>query len=233
MKFNFHRCIRAIVGDLTNLQLNDVRLVFQRTVMMHCKTILGAMLSAFLFTVVPAMSAQPDRQSLLAEHRYSLLATPEAITEQSKAKLLAFEQAKISLQDAISATESTLGGSVISAEFKISNGHPVYVVRTSVAWDKSVCQETIDARTARVIAEGRTIPDNRLDQRARVMLAGLHEWDASLGEAVAAAKDSHGGRPIGAHLMDRAGVAFFRVTLVKGASTINVIVDANDGRVVP
>jgi uncharacterized membrane protein YkoI len=164
--------------------------------MMHCKTILAALSSAFLTMAAPAIAAQVPP--------HDPVATLEAITEQSKAKLLAFEQAKISLQDAVSATESTLGGSIISAEFKISDGHPVYVVKTSVAWDKSVCEETVDAQTGSVIAKGRTIPEARLNQRARLMLAGLHEWDASLGEAVAAAKDSHGGRPIGAHLMDRA-----------------------------
>jgi uncharacterized membrane protein YkoI len=192
--------------------------------MMHCKTILASLTSAFFTMGVPAIAAQvPPRDPI---------ATLEASTEQSKTGLLAFDKAKISLQDAISATESSLGGIVISAEFKISNGHPVYVVKTSVAWDKSVCEEAIDAQTGSVIAKGRTIPEARLNQRARLMLPGLHEWDASLGEAVAAAKDSHGGRPIGAHLMDRAGGVVFQVTLVKGASTIIVIVDAKDGRVV-
>jgi uncharacterized membrane protein YkoI len=100
----------------------------------------------------------------------------------------------------------------------VSNGHPVYVVKTSVAWDKSVCEETIDPQTGNVIARGRETPESRLDQRARLMLAGLHEWDASLGEAVVAAKDSRGGKAIGAHLMERGGGASFEVTLVKGAS---------------
>jgi uncharacterized membrane protein YkoI len=190
--------------------------------MMHCKTIVGAMISAFLATVVPAMSAQPDRHAP---------PMPQETAEQSKVKLLAFEQAKISLQDAISAAESTLGGSIIGAEFKVSNGHPVYVVKTSVAWDKSVCEETIDPQTGNVIARGRETPESRLDQRARLMLAGLHEWDASLGEAVVAAKDSRGGKPIGAHLMERGGRVSFEVTLVKGASTMNVVVDASDGHV--
>ena len=191
---------------------------------MHCKRILAALCSAFFTMAAPAIAAQAPP--------HDPVATLEAITEQSKTSLLAFDQAKISLQDAISATEGSLGGIVISAEFQITDGRPVYVVKTSRAWDKSVCEETIDARTGNVITKGKAVPEARLDQRARLMLASLHDWLASLGEAVVAAKDSSGGKPISAHLVERDGGVFFQVTLVKGASTVNVVVDTRNGHVV-
>ena len=95
-----------------------------------------------------------------------------------------------------------------------------------------MCEGTVDAQTGDLIAKGKVIPDARLDQKSRSVLAGLHEWYASLDEAIVAAQDSSGGKPISAHLTEREGRAFFEVTLVKGASTIEVVVDANDGHVV-
>jgi uncharacterized membrane protein YkoI len=163
---------------------------------------------------------------------HEAVAAPATSNEQSKTRLQAFDQAKTSLQNAISTIESTLGGVVIDAKFQISNGHPVYIVKTSLAWDKSVCEGTVDARTGNLIAKGKAISDARLDQKSRSVLAGLHEWYASLGEAVVAAQDSSGGKPISARLTEREGKVFFEVTLVKGASTIKVLVDANDGHVV-
>jgi uncharacterized membrane protein YkoI len=220
----FIDCCWIIVIHLATPQFRETELVCARgPVMTHCKTVLAALSSAFFTMAVPAIAAHVPP--------HDPVATLEASTEQSKTSLLAFDQAKISLQDAISATESSLGGIVISAEFQISNGSPVYVVKTSRAWDKSVCEETVDARTGNVITKDKAVPEARLDQRARLMLASLHDWFASLGEAVVAAKDSSGGKPISAHLVERDGAPFFQVTLVKGASTVNVVVDAKDGHV--
>jgi uncharacterized membrane protein YkoI len=211
--------------------------------MMHRTKIFPALFSAFFAIAVVAMTSlvmtslgmsAPAMTALLGAQPgpHGSVVAPETSNEQSKTSLQAFDQAKISLQNAISTIESTLGGVVIDAKFQISNGHPVYIVTTSLAWDKSVCEGTVDAQTGDLIAKGKVIPDARLDQKSRSVLAGLHEWYASLGEAIVAAQDSSGGKPISAHLTEREGRAFFEVTLVKGASTIEVVVDANDGHVV-
>jgi uncharacterized membrane protein YkoI len=176
----------------------------------------------------PAMAALVGAQP----GPHGSVVAPETSNERSKTRLQAFDRANISLQNAISTIESMLGGVVIDAKFQISNGHPVYIVKTSLAWDKSVCEGTVDAQTGNLIAKGKPIPDARLDQKSRSVLAGLHEWYASLGEAVVAAQDSGGGQPISSRLTERERRAFFEVTLVKGASTIEVVVDANDGHVV-
>jgi uncharacterized membrane protein YkoI len=211
--------------------------------MMHRTKIFPTLFSAFFAIAVVAMTSlgmsalgmsAPAMTALLGAQLgpHGSVVAPETSNEQSKTRLQVFAQAKISLQNAISTIESRLGGVVIDAKFQISNGHPVYIVETSLAWDKSVCEGTVDAQTGDLIAKGKAIPDARLDQKSRSVLTGLHEWYASLGEAVVAAQDASGGKPISARLTEREGRAFFEVTLVKGASTIEVVVDANDGHVV-
>jgi hypothetical protein len=46
----------------------------------------------------------------------------------------------------------------------------------------------IDAQTGKVIGKGETISEDQLDQKDRSDLAGLHDWYASLAEAVVAAE---------------------------------------------
>ena len=193
--------------------------------MINCKAITFA-----LFSAVFAMSASASAEQLGLR---SAVATPEASAEHaSKARLTAFKQAEISLGNAISIAESMIGGIVIDANFQISNGRPAYVVKISLGWDHSVWQGMIDAQTGKVIGKGKTIPEDQLDQKDRSDLAGLHEWYASLAEAVVTAEYSGGGRPISASLKERNGQIIFEVTVVKNASATKIFVDANDCHVV-
>ena len=71
--------------------------------MINCKAITFA-----LFSAVFAMSASASAEQLGLR---SAVATPEASAEHaSKARLTAFKQAEISLGNAISIAESTIGG---------------------------------------------------------------------------------------------------------------------------
>jgi uncharacterized membrane protein YkoI len=193
--------------------------------MINCKAIIFA-----LFSAVFAMSTSASAEQLGLR---SAVATPEASAEHaSKARLTAFKQAEFSLENAISIAESTIGGIVIDANFQISNGRPVYVVKTFLGWDHSVWDGMIDAQTGKVIGKGQAIPEDQLDQKDRSDLAGLHEWYASLAEAVVAAEYSGSGRPISASFKETNGQVFFEVTVVKNASATKIFVDAKDCHVI-
>jgi hypothetical protein len=62
------------------------------------------------------------------------------------------------------------------------------VVKIFLGWDHSVWEGMIDAQTGKVIGKGETISEDQLDQKDRSDLAGLHDWYASLAEAVVAAE---------------------------------------------
>jgi uncharacterized membrane protein YkoI len=198
--------------------------------MMNHRAITSVLLSAIFAITLPATVAQAGLRSAAA--------APVSNAEHvSRAHLTAFEQAKVSLGDAVSITESTMGGIVIDANFQVSNGRLVYVVKAFLHWDKpaadrSMCEETIDAQEGSVIAKGKAIPQGMLDQENQSKLSGLHPWYASLGEAVTAAEDYSHGKAISARLTERKGHSIFEVMTVKDASVINVAVDAADGHVV-
>ena len=133
--------------------------------MMHRTKILPVFFSAFFAMTSVAMTSVAMSAPVMAVQLdaqpgpHEAVAAPATCNEQSKTRLQAFDQAKASLQNAISTIESTLGGVVIDSKFQISNGHPVYIVKTSLARDKSVCEGTVDARTGNLIAKGKAISD--------------------------------------------------------------------------
>jgi uncharacterized membrane protein YkoI len=164
--------------------------------------------------------------------RGAIVHSEGSVETTSKADLQNFKQATVSLGQAISITESTKGGTVIEANFQIKNRRPVYEVKSYLPWDKSVWEGAIDAGTGRVIGKGKTIREDQLDQKDQSDLAGLHQWDVSLAEAVVAAKYSGSGTPISAGLKERGGKVFFEVTVAKNGSATNIFVDAQHGHVV-
>lgn len=164
---------------------------------------------------------------------YRMAAVPKTTSsEAASAHLTAFEHANLSLEDAISTAEGTMGGIVIDANFQISNGRPAYMVRTFLGWDRSVGEEMVDAQSGNLIGHGKEIPRDMLDRREQSTLSKLRPWDVSLGEAVTAAEDYGSAKAISVRLMERNGETVFEVTIVRNASLIRLAVDATDGHVI-
>jgi len=183
-----------------------------------------AILSAFLLITAPALAALPNAHSAAAARDLG------AKHAAGQTELKAFQQIKISIDDAIATAESARGGIVIDARFEISKGKPVYRVKT--CRDYSVWEGTIDAQTGELIGKGKTTPEARLDQEKKAELVGLSQAYTTLPEAMAMAEDRDAGRAISAGLEEMQGKIVFEVTVVKNASVKKIMIDPQSGQVV-
>jgi uncharacterized membrane protein YkoI len=190
-------------------------------VMIIRKALFPALLSALLLTSAPVLSAQTTACSVASENEVGA-------EKPSNTTLKAFEQVKVSIDDAISATEGTKGGTVIGASFDVRNGNPIYRVKTYQ--NNSVWEGMVDAQTGNMIGTGKTTPENQLDQEDKAELAGLSQAYTSLAEAVVMAEDRDAGRAISVGLEETNGKIVFEVKVVdKYASVKKMVVDPKNG----
>jgi uncharacterized membrane protein YkoI len=145
-----------------------------------------------------------------------------------KAKLQAFKRAKISLDQAISTVLGTTGGIIMSANFEIRAGKPVYEVQTYQ--DNSIWAGLIDAQTGNLIGRGKTTPKSQLNSGDKGVVAALSRAYTTLPEGVVVAEDREPGKAIGARLDQEQGKIVIEVNIVKNTAVKTMVFDAQSGQ---
>jgi uncharacterized membrane protein YkoI len=112
--------------------------------------------------------------------------------------LAAFNHAKISIREAMSAAQAHTNGGVVEANFDASTGAALYKVRTLDG--TTIWEGDIDAHSGRIV-DARTIPINELDEGERAELDGVVRVPTgSLLQAVKLAEERTGGKVISAEV---------------------------------
>ena len=129
--------------------------------------------------------------------------------EESKAEIQAFENAKVSLSDAISAAEKHTQGKAMDAAFADYNGAPAYQVKTfqhGAVWDG-----IIDATSGEVIGDGETTSESDLERDDKAELAAFKTASQTLLQALKAAEEHAGGKAIDGGLEEVGGKVVYAV----------------------
>jgi uncharacterized membrane protein YkoI len=150
--------------------------------------------------------------------------------QDNTADIQAFENAKVSLADAITAAEKHTQGKAIDAAFADYNGTPAYQVKTfqhGAVWDGM-----IDATSGEVIGQGETTPENKLDREDKAELAAFQTAKQSLIQALKAAEQHTGGKAIDAGLEETEGKVVYEIEVVKNGELQSVEVNPESGQVI-
>jgi uncharacterized membrane protein YkoI len=161
--------------------------------------------------------------------------TPPPVSElkdeqEGKAEIQAFENAKVSLADAISAAEKHTQGKAMDAAFADYNGAPAYEVKTfqnGAVWDG-----IIDADSGEMIGEGETTAESDLDRDDKAELAAFKTTKQTLLQALKAAEEHAGGKAIDGGLEEVDGKVVYEVEVVKNGKVETVDVNPENGEIV-
>jgi uncharacterized membrane protein YkoI len=152
------------------------------------------------------------------------------VDEEGTADIRAFENARVSLPDAIGAAEKHTRGKAIDAAFADYNGAPAYEVKTfqnGAVWDGM-----IDAITGQVIGEGETTPESDLDRDDKAELEAFQNAKQTLLQALKAAEDHSGGKAIEAGLDETDGKVVYEIGIMKNGVLETVDVNPENGQVI-
>ena len=189
-------------------------------------------LAAVLLLSGPFVSWAGDRTTVPAGLQ-SAAQTPPASElkeeQEGKAEIQAFENAKVSLGDAISAAEKHTQGKAMDAAFADYNGAPAYEVKTfqnGAVWDG-----IIDAVSGEVIGEGETTSESDLDREDKAELAAFKTAKQTLLQALKAAEEHAGGKAIDGGLEEVDGKVVYEVGVVKNGMVETVDVNPESGQI--
>lgn len=182
---------------------------------MQTKFLQAPCLSLLLLTAAPAMPNAANME-------------PETQSQKiSPSKLTAFQKAKLSVLDAITAAESQ--GKVIDVSFSTENGTPIYEVKTYR--NNSVWEGRIDASTGQVIGQGKTTPESQLDREDRAELTGIQNAPKSLADAVKAAERHSDAKAMSSAVEETGGKIVYEVEVIKNGTSQKLVVDPQTGQV--
>jgi uncharacterized membrane protein YkoI len=170
--------------------------------------------------------------SYAAAHGTQNETTSHATTEVAappQADIKPFEDAKLSLTQAISDAQREMRGNTLEARFEVWHGEPSYLIRT---WSTNqVWQGRIDANNGRFIDQPMAIPEDQLSPRLKKDIAGLQNVQTNLMQAVQSAEQKEGGKAMLASVQSRSpGSASYRLDLVKNNRLHVAMVDAQTGQ---
>jgi uncharacterized membrane protein YkoI len=154
----------------------------------------------------------------------------DAVVEHvARTDLLAFQNAKVPLPQAIAAgIQHVGGGKGMDVSFEAKGGTPAY--RTKVYHNNTVWEGLVDANTGKVIGQGTTTPEAQLDQEDKAELAALTDAKTTLADAVKAAEQQVGGKAIIAGIEQRGGKVEYEIQVVRGGNIQQMVVDPATGR---
>lgn len=150
--------------------------------------------------------------------------------DETKVEIQAFENAKVSLSDAISAAEKHTQGKAMDAAFADYNGGPAYQVKTfqhDAVWDG-----IIDATSGEIIGEGETTSESDLDRDDKAELAAFKTAGHTLLQALKAAEEHAGGKAIDGGLEEVDGKVVYEIDVVKNGTLETVDVNPESGQVI-
>lgn len=131
-----------------------------------------------------------------------------------KADIEAAKSAKVSLTDAIDTAQQQNHGDVLAARFELRHGRPEYLIRTFDSQSRKEWLGHVDARTGKIIGQGKSIAVNELPKEDRKELTASTAG-TSLAQAVQTAEQQRGGKALAAGLSARNGQVEYRTELLK------------------
>jgi uncharacterized membrane protein YkoI len=180
----------------------------------------AAALALILLAAPAARAASPDEAPATQ---------PDAAT-QLQADINEVESLKVTLADAIAAAQRASHGKAMDASIEVENGRPVYRILTYAAG--KIWEGTVDADTAAVLGEAKTVDTSTLDPQDQEEIAALDAARVSLAGAVGAAEKKVGGRAVDAGLEGQNGKVVYVAEVLKGREMHRVAVDPESGEAV-
>jgi uncharacterized membrane protein YkoI len=154
----------------------------------------------------------------------------EDASQQLQADIARVEGLKVTLRAAIAAAERASRGKAMDASIEVENGKPVYRI-LSVAAGK-IWEGTIDADSAAVVGDVKTVDTTSLDPDDQDEIAALQSARISLAEAVEAAEKKIGGRAMDAGLEAQNGKIVYVAEILKERDMHRVSIDPETGEAV-
>ncbi|HZS81834.1 MAG TPA: PepSY domain-containing protein [Stellaceae bacterium] len=185
------------------------------------KSAIPVALATLLLASAPIALATSARAA--AEHEAT-------VEHENKVELQTFQQAKVTLADAVSAAEKHSGGKALGANFEDRNGNPVFRVKT--LQNGTVWEGAVDAVSGQIVGQGKTTPESRLDQEDKAEIAAFQKTKTPLTEAVKTAEQHAGGKALDAELEASGGKAVYEMEVVKNGTIQRVTIDPANGQVV-
>ncbi len=145
-----------------------------------------------------------------------------------RADVKPFEQAKLSLTQAIAEAQKEMRGQTLEAQFEVWHGKPAYLIRTYSA--HQIWEGRIDANTGEPLGQPQTVSENQISPRVKSDVDAFQNAQTSLTQAVNKAEQQEGGKAIMASVMtDPKGNASYDLDLVKHGRLHVAMVDAKSG----
>lgn len=168
-------------------------------------------------------SSSMQSQSATANSRSATVATPP------QADIQPFEQAKLSLTQAIAKAKEKQQGKTLEARFEVWHGKPVYFIRTSA--DDQLWEGRIDANTGDLVGQPRTMSAAQLTSTLKTDVKTLGVTQTGLDQAVNDAESQKGGKVIMAVLQpERKGAPAYDLCLVNNGQFQTAMVNAKTGQ---
>lgn len=162
-------------------------------------------------------------------------ATATARHEQSarlgappQADVKPFEDAKLSLSQALASAQRESRGKPLAARFEVWHGKPVYLIRTYSA--NQIWETRIDANTGDAIGQPTTVAKGELGRHMQREIDALNNAQTSLTDAVNKAEQQDGGKVIMARVKPVSGGVTYDVDVVKNGHLHTAMIDAQSGK---
>jgi uncharacterized membrane protein YkoI len=178
--------------------------------MYHRITLPAALAAALTFGAVPASAAAPNQAG-----------APD---------LVGLQQAKISLDQAISAVESQSGGNATRATFRTMNGQSGYVVSVFAA--NGTKEYLVDPQSGAVRPQATTSTMQTSEEAMdKADLSALRGAKSTLPQAVSMAEQQNGGKAIAAQIEKRNNKVAYNIQIVQNGQLSSVWVDPMRGQI--
>ena len=146
-----------------------------------------------------------------------------------KADVKPFEDAKLSLSQALASAQRESRGKPLAARFEMWHGKPVYLIRTYSA--NRIWETRIDANTGDGIGQPNAIAKGELGSHMQKNIDALNNAHTSLTDAVNKAEQQEGGKVIMARVKPVSGGVSYDIDLVKDGHLHTAMIDAQSGQV--
>lgn len=147
-----------------------------------------------------------------------------------RADVKPFEQAKVSLIQAVTDAQKRLGGHPLDARFEVWHGQPTYLIRTYTP-SNEVSQERVNADTGDAIGQATSMSQDRLGPELRKDIAAMANMRTDLTRAINNAESEDDAKAIMARAYARHdGSVAYKVDLVKHGRLHVATVDGKTGQ---
>ena len=169
----------------------------------------SAMLPSVLSVLL--LSAAPGVSTCASESIHTAQQEPAA-GGLNREEVELFQQSKVTLSEAIAAAKNHGAGQLVEASFDISNGKPVYQVKTFQ--NNEVWVAAIDAQSGQLVGYGTIVAEDQLDDEDRTEVASLRQTTVTLAQAVDTAEKGLNGRAMSAELEQANGTVTYEITVI-------------------